>query len=195
MARPSKRDRILDALEDELLDAGPEAPSLEAVAARAEVSKGGVLYHFPTKDALLEALLRRWAGRAETELEAAAAVEGAAAAWLSTNTPPPGQEPTRDVQVARSLAALVRSGPSSSLAGVVTELAERWRSRLEAEVDDPVLAETIRLVGDGIYYAHLVGAPAPDPDLLRRVRQRLLAGPTTGDGVGAARAKDGAETP
>lgn len=68
MARPSKRDRILDALEDELLDAGPEAPSLDAVAARASVSKGGVLYHFSSKDVMLEALLRRWVDRAEAEL-------------------------------------------------------------------------------------------------------------------------------
>lgn len=170
MPRPSKRDQILDALEDELLDVGPQAPSLEAVAARADVTKGGVLYHFSTKDALLEALLRRWAQRAEDELEDAAAVDGIAAAWLNVSSPEVG----RDVRVARSLAALVRSSPDSRLADVVTELAERWRTRLARDVGDPVLAETIRLVGDGIYYAHLVGAPAPDPDLLRGVRHRLL---------------------
>ncbi|MCC5950257.1 MAG: TetR family transcriptional regulator [Nitriliruptoraceae bacterium] len=174
MSRPSKRDHILDALEDELLDAGPEAPSLEAVAARAAVSKGGVLYHFPSKDALLEALLRRWAARAEAELEAAADAHGVAAAWLDISSPSRSSEGDRDLRVARSLAALIRSSPAGTLADVIAELAERWRQRLELEIDDPVLAETIRLVGDGIYYAHLVGAPAPDPELLRKVRERLL---------------------
>lgn len=175
MARPSKRDRILDALEDELLDAGPEAPSLDAVAARASVSKGGVLYHFSSKDVMLEALLRRWVDRAEAELDAAAAAEGIAAAWLHTSTPADSESARRDLRVARSLAALIRSGPRNPLADVVTEIAERWRLRLESEVDDPVLAETIRLVGDGIYYAALVGAPAPDPEMLNKVRLRLLA--------------------
>jgi AcrR family transcriptional regulator len=178
MARPSKRDHILDALEDELLDAGPETPSLEAVAARAAVSKGGVLYHFPSKDALLEALLRRWVARAEAELEAAAADQGVAAAWLDVSSP--SSEDSRDLRVARSLAALIRSGSTGALADVVTELAGRWRQRLELEIDDPVLAEIIRLVGDGIYYAHIVGAPAPDPELLRRVRERLLQDPGQG---------------
>lgn len=172
MPRPSRRDRILDALEDELLETGPQTPSLEAVAARAAVSKGGVLYHFPSKEALLEALLRRWVGRAEAELEAVAAVEGVVAAWLHAPSPTP--EVSRDLRVARSLAALIRSTPADPFAEVVAELAERWRARLAEEVRDPVLAETIRLVGDGVYYAHLVGAPAPDPALLGQVRERLL---------------------
>jgi len=175
MSRPSKRDRILDALEDELLDAGPEAPSLEAVAARAALTKGGVLYHFPSKDSLLEALLRRWAARAEAEFEATAAVEGVAAAWLSLSSSSPTTEASRDMRVARSLAALIRSGPTAPLADVVNELADRWRMRLSAEVDDEVLVEIIRLVGDGIYYAQLIGAPAPDPELLQQVRDRLLS--------------------
>jgi AcrR family transcriptional regulator len=34
--------------------------TLDAVAARAGVSKGGLLYHFPTKDALLRAMLERF---------------------------------------------------------------------------------------------------------------------------------------
>ncbi|BAU31623.1 TetR/AcrR family transcriptional regulator [Microcella alkaliphila] len=174
MARPSKADHILDALEDELLSAGPETPSLEAVAARADVTKGGVLYHFPTKDAMLEALLRRWATRADEEFEAVASVEGVTAAWLSVATPAPTPQGSRDLQVARSLAALLRAGATSALTDVVHELAERWRARLAAEVKDPVHAEIIRLVGDGIYYANLVGAPPPDPELLDRVRETLL---------------------
>lgn len=175
MPRPSNRDRILDALEDELLEGGPHAPSLDAVAARASVSKGGVLYHFPSKDDLLEALLRRWVDRAEAELERIAAVEGVAAAWLSTSSPAPSSEASRDMRVARSLAALIRTSSSNPLADAVTTLNERWRSRLTEEVHDPVLAEIIRLVGDGLYFAHLIGAPPPDPELLRSVRERLVA--------------------
>ncbi|GCB56911.1 hypothetical protein rerp_33190 [Rhodococcus erythropolis] len=47
------RDRILDALEKLLLVSGVAQVTLEGVAAEAGVSKGGLLYHFPSKEALL----------------------------------------------------------------------------------------------------------------------------------------------
>jgi len=50
------RDRILDALETLLLDDGADKATLEAVASRAGVSKGGLLYHFPSKDAMMAAI-------------------------------------------------------------------------------------------------------------------------------------------
>ena len=37
--------------------------TLDAVAQRAEVSKGGLLYHFPSKEALLQAMLARLCDR------------------------------------------------------------------------------------------------------------------------------------
>ena len=43
---PSARDRVLDAYETLLIESGPGATTLDAVAAAADVSKGGLLYHF-----------------------------------------------------------------------------------------------------------------------------------------------------
>ena len=60
MARKEPQDtraRILGAAEDLSCEVGPAHLSIEAVAARAGVSKGGLLYHFPTKQALLRALV------------------------------------------------------------------------------------------------------------------------------------------
>ncbi|MFF4615626.1 TetR/AcrR family transcriptional regulator [Nonomuraea jabiensis] len=42
-----------------LLSEGAEALTLEAVARRAGVSKGGLFYHFPTKQALVAAMVDR----------------------------------------------------------------------------------------------------------------------------------------
>jgi len=47
----SARDRVLDAYETLLIESGPAATTLDAVAAAARVSKGGLLYHFASKDA------------------------------------------------------------------------------------------------------------------------------------------------
>lgn len=55
--RPDTKRKILDAAADIARDHGPGNLSLEAVAAKAGVSKGGLLYHFPSKDKLLEAVV------------------------------------------------------------------------------------------------------------------------------------------
>ena len=55
----SSREVILDAAEAVVLESGARHMTLDAVAARAGVSKGGFLYHFPTKEALLRAMLER----------------------------------------------------------------------------------------------------------------------------------------
>ena len=55
--RGNARQRILDAARAVAYDVGPAHLSLDAVAERAGVSKGGLLYHFPTKQALLQAIV------------------------------------------------------------------------------------------------------------------------------------------
>jgi AcrR family transcriptional regulator len=53
--RHETRERILQAASELAWEAGPGNLSLDAVAAKAGVSKGGLLYHFPSKSKLLEA--------------------------------------------------------------------------------------------------------------------------------------------
>jgi len=53
------REKILDASEVVVLENGARHLTLDAVAARAGVSKGGLLYHFPSKEALLKGMLER----------------------------------------------------------------------------------------------------------------------------------------
>ncbi len=57
--RPNSKVVMLDAAEAIVLESGARHMTLDAVAARAGVSKGGLLYHFPTKEALLRAMLER----------------------------------------------------------------------------------------------------------------------------------------
>jgi len=57
--RVSSYDAIVDAAEAVVIEAGASHMTLDAVAAKAGVSKGGLLYHFPTKVALLEAMISR----------------------------------------------------------------------------------------------------------------------------------------
>ena len=60
MGRPSRREQLLDAAVAVIRRDGAAALTLDAVAAEAGVSKGGVLYHFASKRALIDGLLERW---------------------------------------------------------------------------------------------------------------------------------------
>jgi len=51
--------RLLDAAERLVSEVGAAHLTLEAVARAAGVSKGGLLYHFPSKEALLQAMIER----------------------------------------------------------------------------------------------------------------------------------------
>ena len=57
------RDRILDAAEGVILDSGGRKFTLDAVAERAGISKGGLVYTFATKDGLVRAALEREVSR------------------------------------------------------------------------------------------------------------------------------------
>ena len=68
MARKKEidRDRILDAAEAVILKSGGRSFTLDAVAARAGISKGGLVYSFATKDDLVHAALEREMARFQT---------------------------------------------------------------------------------------------------------------------------------
>jgi AcrR family transcriptional regulator len=67
---PPARARVLDAAERLVLETGAGHLTLDAVAKYAGVSKGGLLYHFPTKDSLLEAMLARFLSDVEEQIAA-----------------------------------------------------------------------------------------------------------------------------
>lgn len=61
-AAPASRiDELLDAAEAVIVRDGIASLTLDAVAAEAKVSKGGLLHHFPSKNRLVEALVVRTA--------------------------------------------------------------------------------------------------------------------------------------
>ncbi len=71
VARPiSSRRKIISAAAELAGEVGPANLSLEAIAARAGLSKGGLLYNFPSKAKLLEAIVQQYVDDFEAALEA-----------------------------------------------------------------------------------------------------------------------------
>jgi AcrR family transcriptional regulator len=73
LPRTNSREKILAAAADVAAEAGPGSLSLDAVALRAGVSKGGLLYNFPTKAKLMQGLVERYLAEFEHALETARA--------------------------------------------------------------------------------------------------------------------------
>ncbi|MEV0697035.1 TetR/AcrR family transcriptional regulator [Saccharopolyspora sp. NPDC050389] len=173
MAATSTRDRILDALQRILIRQGTAAVTLESVAAEAGVSKGGLLYHFRSKHAMFQGLTRRIDEDAEAEF-AQATSEGVDVVryFLQTSLPASDEE----AALYWSVIAALRSGEGLTDDGteVLARVFNRWSELLTDYIGDPVLAETVRLVGDGLYLSALSGLPRPHPDLLRQVFDRIL---------------------
>ncbi|KAA0925719.1 MULTISPECIES: TetR/AcrR family transcriptional regulator [Rhodococcus] len=167
------RDRILDALESMLIEHGMTKVTLDSVAAAAGVSKGGLLYHFKTKDALVAAMVRRLGAQADQQRADAAAGGTSVSEWYLQ---PPDSISEKEIALYRSTLAALRSvdGNSGEVQDAVTEMMRLWDEGLRAEIDDPVQAEIIRLVGDGIYLGALLDLPGVDPELHRQVVDRLL---------------------
>jgi AcrR family transcriptional regulator len=176
----SARDRVLDAYETLLIEAGPAAATLDAVSAAAQVSKGGLLYHFASKDALAAGLLARLRERSADDAAAVrTAPEGAATYHLRTSAPGGGIPGG----LTRTYLAALRVGGSTSDATAVRDaLAQVDADALGAlreRLGDPVLAWLVQLVGDGLYLRTLIGTPLPEglgvDDLLERLRPQLPA--------------------
>lgn len=178
----SARARVLDALQQLLVEQGPTAVTLEAVADAAGVSKGGLLYHFPSKTALYAGLVDRLRAQTEDDVAAAAtAPEGAVRHFLETSTPS-NEEAEHYWAVIAALRG--RDVGTDETIAALGQLFDRWRDLLREHVDDPVLAEIVRLAGDGIYLGVLAGLPPVEPELWEAVIDRLVALTDEADGTG-----------
>jgi AcrR family transcriptional regulator len=170
MPRPSSRDRILDALQEILTGEGLSAVTLESVAEAAGVSKGGLLYHFPSKEALLDAFVERMCEHADAEFAQAEKTEDIVAHYLRVSVPG-----SSDAALMWSLVASLRTNDVASQEArrLVADIFTRWEEILQRRIADPVVAEIVRLAGDGLYLRALVGLSNPDDDALAAVTHRL----------------------
>ncbi|MFP3464956.1 TetR family transcriptional regulator [Leifsonia sp. SIMBA_070] len=145
---PSARDRVLDAFEELLAEQSERAATLDAVAARAGVSKGGLLYHFASKEALAAGVLDRFAALIDDDVASMRTSEkGPVDYFLRTSIPTDSRFERAMVAIAR-LAQADDPRARDALAGAQ----RRWLEVLQETVGDPLVARTIMLIGDGMYY-------------------------------------------
>jgi AcrR family transcriptional regulator len=168
--------RILDAAAAIILDKGVQCLTLDLVAARAEVSKGGLLYHFKGKDQLIAELLRHTFELFEANVEKQAEQDNRPGAWLRgyilASFPTEGQQ---NVNAAATAASLIASlGQLPYLSAIYAEYASRWQRKLQNDHVDPDLAMLVRMAVDGLWMSEGMKLDNLDEKQKQRILQRLL---------------------
>jgi len=164
------RRKILDAAAELVGEIGAGRLTLEAVAERAGLSKGGLLYSFPSKDALLQGMIERMIeeGMAQQDslraslqgrpnLEARVSIEAA----LTCRT-------GKSHDVANGLLAALSENPKL-LDPVRRVIAGQWRAMKEKSDDlDAALLAWLAIEGLGSLEMHGI-SPADEADRARVV--------------------------
>ena len=189
---PAARDAVLDAFERLLIEGGERAATLEATARAAGVSKGGLLYHFASREALVDAVLARFLALVEADVEQLEnAPEGPVAYYVRSSV-------AVGHPLDRAGVAATRLAQAGSTAAVSTIRAvrQRWLDSVRRHVTDPTVALAITLIGDGLYYDSSLhghdpelGVDAPhaaEMDALVALLERLAAAPPAARAAGAA---------
>lgn len=173
----STRTTLLEAAARVLARDGAAQLTLDAVAREAGVSKGGLLYHFPSKDALVQGVLEAFVGQIERGLAAReAADECARGRFARANF-----ELTLagDPQPAASSALLAALALRPELLEPVRAHYAGWRARAEADGLEPGLGTLLTLAADGLWLSELLGLGAPTGkrrEQLRALVARLSGG-------------------
>jgi AcrR family transcriptional regulator len=164
------RDRLLDAFESLLVTSGSRAATLDAVAAEAEVSKGGLLYHFHSKDELVEGMLDRLREQGAADVEIMRSASCGPVEYYLTTSVDTGSDFDRALVAAARIAQENDSRASAALA----DLREGWFAVLGEHLGDEPLARTIQLIGDGLYFDDTTGLSERNAlDHVRDVLRRL----------------------
>lgn len=176
MTANGARDRILDAAEARVLKQGPRGLVLEAVARDAGVSKGGLLYHFPCKEALVSGLVSRMLdGFDEIQDQLVERDHERAGAWtrayLASTVTDQGAPADGSAQLMAGILAVLDR--NSSQLETLRERFGHWHRRVEADGIEPTRATIVRLAADGLWLSSLLGLPELPPETSSRVVAEL----------------------
>ena len=151
--------------------------TLDEVAREAGVSKGGLLYHFPSKEALTVAMVARFTERFDRAVLDLAAQDAEPVGRITrayvraTLGEAPATGAAFDLACG-SLTAMLANFPDKL--GIVRDQSARWQAAIERDGLDPLLATTVRLAIDGLWLSENFNLSRMDPQRRAAIARHLL---------------------
>lgn len=161
--RPSNRNKILDAAVRVIHRDGIIAVTFDSVATEAGVTRGGMMYHFPSREMLIQSIHEHLASQWETNLVSIAG-KSKSEATPKERAIAYARGSSRSANRAELLSVL-QSGENPTTSAAWDAVLVGWASPPpETLNDNAALAPFIaRLAADGLWmYESLTGKPLPD---------------------------------
>ncbi|WP_119460422.1 TetR/AcrR family transcriptional regulator [Rhodospirillaceae bacterium SYSU D60014] len=172
--RPSSKERALDAALEIVLESGAGHLTFEALAEKSGISRGGLLYNFPSKQALLKDLVRRYIEQCRQEIDA---IEADRPPTLNSAIRKLVEQrlssPPHDRRAAGSMLAAMAEDPA--LVEPVREHHEELANEIRATSERPDLAFVAWMALEGLFFQELFGlSPMSSEErvsLIERIRE------------------------
>ncbi len=180
------RTRILDAAAAIVMAKGVAGLTLDAAARDAGVSKGGLLYHFASKEALLAGMTARLAGVLEGEYRATVAAQPPGPGRVARATLEwgfgEGEHACNERHDAVAAVLLAAFHHDPALIEPVREVIARIRAEIAADGLPPGHGEAISAAGDGMFMARIfrLYTPTQAERMAMRAALERLIGPLAG---------------
>ena len=148
--------------------------TLEAVAKEAGVSKGGLLYHFSNKEALIEGMIVRGVEDYEGTIYNKVAEDSERKGrWVRSFVEERLNNERRTEELSSSMMAAFMLKPE--LLEPLQQSFQQLQKNIENDEIDAVCATIIRLAADGLWYSEYLGVGRLSPELREKVIQALIS--------------------
>lgn len=168
------RERVLAAAAHLIAHQGINVFTIEAVAQEASLTKGGVLHHFPSKDALISGLIEEVFQTFNTRLNEELQSEpiGQPGRWLRAYIRTVFSVEYEEKNLLPSLAAVLAT--DHQLVERIRQSFEKNQQLAVQDGTDPMEATLIRLVVDGLVFARALNIDVLDQETSREVYEELV---------------------
>lgn len=169
----SKRDAILNAATHIVKEKGAAQLTLEAVAEKAGVSKGGLLYHFPNKDALINEMVSMLSNSYTEKIAGKVNVDrDISNKWTRAYVETTLDEIDNSLEMSAGLLAAIFINPE--LLASLQKQYKIWEEHMEVEASHSTRSTVARLAADGLWFREIFGLAPISKRKREQVHKELL---------------------
>jgi len=161
------QERIFKACQAILLEQGSKGLTLNTVADKAKLSKGGLLYHFPNKETLVKELFQYVMSSFDSEISRLARKfsknsPNEKGSWLKAYAQG-SMKQALNPSISKLMASLFASVDDFPwIHSYMQEKYDSWQKHVEDSGIDPVIATLFRLTIDGLWFTEIYQYAPPN---------------------------------